>query len=278
MYKLIIDSCNEKVEILSTNSLKEILETSISSFGKRYIPSLKIKEEGNPKARLEIELTSKFNLKGKFPYLKYEGENPVDMLVLTEYMLERLRQENCKYSIHSSSVEKNGKGIIFFGWKDSGKTSLSLKLSLEYGFNFLSEGKTIIDKDFKVVGCIHRLESKKEFIKRKFKLEDSLNNLTLSKGARAKLFIYPQITFEKLKIENWNNEIGDFHLYEHFSWKIRAANARIYDFSYPLPSLDTQKIARERSNFIKNLINKIKVYHIRGRPKDICAKVDELIK
>ena len=148
MYKLIIASCDEEVEILSINSLKELLETS--TFGNRYIPSLKIKENGNPKARLKVELSNKFNLKGRFPYLKYEGENPVDILVLAEYMLERLRQENHKYSIHSSSVEKNGQGIIFFGWKDSGKTSLSLKLTLEYSFNFLSEGKTVIDKDFNV--------------------------------------------------------------------------------------------------------------------------------
>lgn len=275
MYELIVNSCNEEVKLLSTHSLKEILESS--AFGKRYIPSLKIKEKGNPKANLEVKISNDFEIKGNFPNLKYSGKSMIDVLVLSEYMLERLRQENNKYSIHSSSVEKNGKGIVFFGWKDSGKTTLSLMLSQKYGFNFLSEGKTVIDGNLNVVGCIHSLESNKEFIQKNFGNE-ILNELPLSNQAKVKMFIYPQITFENLKIENWNNEMGDFHLYENFSWKIRAANARINDFSHPLSSLDTFEIAKRRSDFVKKTIGEVEIYHLRGNPEDICKKVEELIE
>jgi len=50
--------------------------------------------------------------------------------------------------IHASSVEKDGKGVLFLAGGGVGKTTIMTNLVLECGYNFLSDDLSIIDTNF----------------------------------------------------------------------------------------------------------------------------------
>jgi len=39
-----------------------------------------------------------------------------------------------------------------------------------------------------------------------------------------------------------------------------------------------KKTAKERSRFVKRVVSEVGIYHIRGKPKDICETIEELLK
>ena len=53
--------------------------------------------------------------------------------------------------------------MLLFGWKDTGKTSVAINLARNHGFKFVSEGRTVIDTKYKIVGKIQHLEEDNDF-------------------------------------------------------------------------------------------------------------------
>ncbi|MBN1377268.1 hypothetical protein JW949_02950 [Candidatus Woesearchaeota archaeon] len=279
--KINLISCKQNIGVTlrfnDKNFLKEVIE---SDFIKKYIPSPKISFQSQDDFPIiNIKKSRLFSLSGDFPKINYQGDNLKDILFIADYFLERARQENKLYSIHSSSVEKDSKAVLLFGWKDTGKTSVALNLARNYSFNFLSEGRTVIDKDFIICGCIHYLEEDNEFLKKEYDFSEDclyvskLCTLSSNNKSRLVLLVYPQITQGPLEVRQWDENKSRYHMYELFSYIIRGVAKNINNYSCPLPSIDTIELAKKRSDFIKNLVDKNKIYQLRGKIEDICDEI-----
>jgi len=274
-----VSSCYEDI-FLNFHSDKVLEKTIKSDFMKKFIPNSEISEtkvEGSPK--IDIYYDEKFNLEGEYPSFTYYGDNYRDILYLSQFMFERKRQETGKYGIHSSCAEDDSGAVVLFGWKDSGKTSVAIHLAKEYGFLFSSESRTIIDRDLNVVGRIKFLEEDNGFLKKKYNFGgDCLDiskicNLSSDKKTPLDLMIYPQITGDSLIVREWDNQKALYHMYELFSYGIRGVAKNINDYNCPLQSLDTIELAKQRTEFVKDLVNKKKVIQIRGNIDDICKEI-----
>lgn len=58
-----------------------------------------------------------------------------------------VEKKNCSALLHAATIEKNGEGILLLGGKGSGKTTISLKMIFDEGFNEVSRDRTFIVKN-----------------------------------------------------------------------------------------------------------------------------------
>jgi len=58
-------------------------------------------------------------------------------------------------------------------------------------------------------------------------------------------------------------------LYPEFTSRIRGVNKRMFNFSYPLDSLDTKELARKRMEDLNNFLEEVPFYFVRGRKEEI---------
>jgi len=116
---MIISSKNSCIKIISKTIDAKVLKKDIlnNNLIFKFIPDLGFTPR-KKKIILRIEnknkLKIKFSLKKPFIYGRYQKDfSSTDIIVLCEYLLERLRQEDGICSLHSSSVYKKNKAILF---------------------------------------------------------------------------------------------------------------------------------------------------------------------
>ena len=63
---------------------------------------------------------------------------------ISKYVINSLQEKNQIFSIHASCVNINGKGVLFVGSKDSGKSSLTIASYLWHNARFVSDDITIV--------------------------------------------------------------------------------------------------------------------------------------
>lgn len=266
--------------ITSEKGLKEELEKI--NFPYRYLPLPRFTRKA-PKNSATIFINKgDFYLEVDYPTMLLQAPNNIDFFVGAKAMLERLRQENGEYTLHSTTIGNKDGAVTLIGWKDSGKTGLSLQMCEEYkGYKILSEGKTVINNKGRVCGHIHKLENDNEFFRKKYGLRKEWCDLEkiveVSKATpQIKLFIHPDITYSEVKTNKWDYDTSNFHLYEKLSSEIRNVFRRFRKYRNPIESLDTKKLANKRSKLCRMLAREVDIYGVKGRPKGICKKIDEL--
>ena len=211
-----------------------------------------------------------------------------DIVTVIDYCLEYYRQKESIYCLHGSSVSQNNQGIIFFGSISGlGKTTLALNLCSHHHFDLVGDEKVLINKDFQIIGGCQRLRYNKQ------SLYDSTNpkldNLPPSKlneeislnhsHVPIKLLILPILlpNSSLLETDSWDEAKTNFHLYEELTRKIRGVSRRIQDFSLPLPSLDTPKISRRRSEYCHILSQRLQVQLIKGGTDPLIRHIISLL-
>ncbi len=282
MPNLNLYSCGQGISLVFDS--REFMEEMLGSdFIKKYIPSPEIEHGGIIiPAKINVSSRENFSFSGDYPEFNYCGNNLYDVLFLSEFMLERARQEADMYSIHSSSASRNGKAVLLFGWKDTGKTSVALHLAREHGFKFLSEGRTVMDKDFRITGKIHHIEEDNDYLKERYGFDDSCLDVSRlcpisSDNDEMELMIYPQITGYPLEIRPWDFAKASYHMHELFGYVIRGATKNLNNYQCPVQSIDTPELAKKRCKFVNSLVNSKKVIQIRGSLEDICKTIDSMM-
>lgn len=279
-YCLIIKSLDSAVKVASSK-MDWIKNLQHSEFLKRYIPNYEI-SENSQSVRCVLTLKvgrPRFAL--KFPCATYVNSkyDDKDIVSLVEFLFERLRQEKGFYCMHSSSVVINNKGVIFWGWASGlGKTRLVLSLVKNFGANFFSDEKTLIDIEKKLMlGGIRCAYLSKHYFKNIHENKKFLSFNPFPSPIKIAFLVYPQISdSKKLFMEKWDPEKLDWHLYEEFSRKIRATSRRIFKNSLPVLSLDTLALSRKRSLSLKQFVKFTPCYYMRGTEKQIAEKISKL--
>ncbi|PIR66604.1 MAG: hypothetical protein COU51_03050 [Parcubacteria group bacterium CG10_big_fil_rev_8_21_14_0_10_36_14] len=280
-YYIIIKSLDSAVKV-SSSYANWIEELKNSEFLKRYIPCYEILDKYK-KYGSELVLKHgkpKFTLKfpnATYSNLKYDEKDAVSIV---ELLLERLRQENGYYCMHSSSVTIRNSGVIIWGWASGlGKTRLILNLVKDFGAKFFSDEKTLIDlKNNLMMGGVRQADFSKNYFKNVHKSKKMLDSTTNCKPTELAFLVYPQVSESKeIFIEKWSAEKLDWHLYEELSRKIRATSRRLFNNELPVSPLDTPVLSKKRSVAIKSFVQHMPCYYICGTEKQISGKIIELV-
>ena len=288
---MIISSQGAHVRIVSNSLSLSSLRRDILSNNLlyRFIPDYNLKK-GSKSVVLQVEekkrANLRFSLKGSLIEGRYGKDfTSTDIIVVAEYLLERLRQEQGICTIHSSSVFKEKRAVLFFAnLTGAGKTSLALYLNQKYDYRLFSDEKTLVNlKNHVLVG-----QTKKIFLEEKTRANLSEFDIKLPRmikipktgNKKLILLVVPIIvpTAKQIVIDQYSKAQLKWALYEEFSKDIRLVNGLVFNLSYPLLPLDTFKIAKQREQFVENLSANVPCYCIRGSLDRIADRIDHLFK
>lgn len=240
-----------------------------------YIPSCKAIQNrvGNTNCKLIIKKSRTFKVKFAYPSVYCFQPKKVDvkgLISLVGYILERARSEKGIYSIHSSVISKNKKAaVIFGGTTNLGKTIIAKTATTKFSWLFYSDEVALIDsRNNKIIGGV-KIAANCDLFKN-FELVETKDQPKLI------VFIHPHIDNGLNKIKKWDSAKFFWHLKEELARKIRGGSKAINFFSYPLESLDTFSISKNRLRFAKKLAATIDCYEIRGNPEVIVKIIDRL--
>jgi len=287
-YPIIIKSSNAEIAVYfeKRSWLKKFLK---SDFLKAYIPACEI--ISYQKGRCQFNFLAKKGIDGLvinsknaiYSSNKYRDE---DIVTLIEFILEKIRQRNGEYCMHSSTVIINGRGIVIWGGATSmGKTCLALVLSKTKGAIFYSDEKTLINlKKNSIVGGVNSIYVSKQYLREKYG-NINFHNIENIETWRNREFpisfmVYPYLEIKKsssVEIENWSAEKFNWHLYEELSRKIRGTSRRIFNNSLPVLSIDDLSIAMTRSLEVKRYTSKINCYYMRGNGSSLSKNILKIL-
>lgn len=213
-----------------------------------------------------------------------------DLVWMALTCLEASRQTNDQFLVHASAVEKNGKGVVFFGQTHSGKSLISSTLGFKYGFNIVGTEHTLLGKKG-IEGGTHVMEFSKglKTFLPELPVEDSAEeqwsrenktSLDLEKiqkhspEAAIAGLVYISIADSDLTFVEWGSRKTIVIMGEWLRWMINSSQTLIHGGKRQMPSLDTLELSEKRMSFIHNLIKEGKrIYYIKGRPDEIAQKI-----
>ncbi len=285
-------SFNSLHDYLLTNDIETIIPTLNKNVKTK--PSIKIFFENTNEVSLDYLIKEKkINIKGLWD----KNFNPQSIIFSWIPWLEQLIQKEKMYTIHSSSVSKKGKGLLFIGCSGSGKSTLALELCKEYGFNFISNDRTAI-REHEIIGGTKILNFKLGALKKYFP-----KYIT----AKEELFKNPWHSYKRLdsrdlginlennfvelekiyliRIDESVREVNSFDcldgkykvlLYQELSNWIRGSNILLFNMSKPCPNFDTDFLSAQRVELINKIVDGKKIKTLHGPLKGISKYLNEL--
>jgi len=248
-----------------------------------YIPDVEI---GTLEEDVDVEFEESPNLERKakidFPNAEFlSGVEYRSVISTIDYLLERVRQEKYGiYCLNSATASQNSSAVTFWGGATNlGKTSSMLELVMERGFDFYSDERTLLCLDKKsVVGGSRTVATRKPILKEKTGESNEFYNCSPAEGSKKlELMIYPHLDHGLKKPIVYQFSPKDFHwlLSREFGVNIRGAIKYIDDYSYPLPSIDTQELAEKRTLETKKFTFEVPCYYFQGSLSQVSSFVEE---
>lgn len=231
-----------------------------------------------------------------------------DFAYLVLSMLSKEMNKINKYFIHCSVVEKNNKGIMIIGDPGSGKTTLSLYLSMNKNFAFVCNDRALLEffngTPYVAAGTLEtsiRIGVIPQFFPM---LMDQISTMDLEKpwnnrfhfgsefeklGIKVKSNVpithvlfsltYPT-TASQTKLEKYDTsrgqELSILKTMGCFSQYIRADNNMFLSAECPFPSFDTNELACKRLKDVKRFVQTTEMYSARGDIKSLADMIDQL--
>lgn len=268
-----------------------------SSFIENYIPEAKINSlEATCDHKLRLIISD-----AETPHFEFSPSESVlsgklgtainikDIITVVDHCLEFVRQSKSIFCVHGSAIASEHKqGIIFFGSVSGlGKTTLALDMCLKKNFSFIGDEKILLDSSRQIIGGAKRLSFNKSALQDSVGSDLDNKSLTdLSQKIRieqehiqAKLFILPMLfpSSHSLEIDEWDHQKANFHAYEELTRKIRGTSRRIQNFTFPLPSIDSEELAIKRSEFAQSLSENCQFIYLKGGQNEITEFISNLL-
>ncbi len=265
---------------------QQTLEKIINDkFTAHYLPDFRLLEEN-----IETDITIKKDdsqeaKKASLNYpeasLSFSVEHR-SYVVTAEYLVERARQEKLRvYTLNSAAAEISNRGIIFYGAASNlGKSTFALALA-ESGFNHFSDEKTLIELESgKMFSGSRSIPLRKEIWSQRFKSEKEYKPINLTN-----INLFPVV--EMMILPHYDNGlarpiINDLDPLDLFwglcgamSGRIRGTTRFIDNFSYQLPSLDTEALTQQRVRLVKKFTTNTKGYYFQGNSNQLTNFVKE---
>ena len=251
-----------------------------------YIPSAVIKENSETfDATIKVIKSEENNIDLSYPnivlYYK-QALNSKDLIALTEYVLERARQEKGIICVHGAGAVIDGKMVTCWGPATGmGKTTLALELSKD-GNEFYSDEKVLVDIiNGKAVGRIKNQYISNDYWRNKFGNQKYFEHSNIADDIPYPIAMFVQALIcnqEEYTLDIWTPEKFVWLLYEESSRKIRGTSRTFFKNSYPVMSLDTQLLATKRLSLLKEFTKKIPAIYYKGKAEKVVDYIKEKIK
>lgn len=225
---------------------------------------------------------------------------------ISYWMMEAQKQKESHFTMHSSAITIEGRGILLLGHSGAGKTSIMLDLCRKYqgeivsndltviGYNNLSENLTLVDgtkevrlrrtsveKDFPELVHLFPERSRSSWETKAVLLPEEMG-LVSAVGPKQLFSIFEVHLDSKGKDELLSqNERGvavRYRLYEDMSRIIRGSAISVFDasgrfFGY-MPSLDTEDLHTNRVACIDQMVDSVGITSVSGgRLNDISETI-----
>ena len=215
---------------------------------------------------------------------------------VSSWLMERQRQERSLFTMHSSAVNINGKGVLLLGHSGAGKTSIMLNLCQKYGAAVVSNDLTTIEHDH-TSKSIRLVDGTKEIRLRLASIEQNfpgLRRFFASRGSsswESKIVVHPEdigLTSETgrpqiasifevhldskgtdgLSIQQEKQAPIRYRLYEDMARIIRGSAISIFNSEHQflgyMPSLDSETIHAKRVACIEEMVDGVSVISVSG--------------
>lgn len=267
----------------SLNANKRLVHKILEEdFIYHYIPDVEIESQEEDS---DVELLENSNLTTKarihFPKAEFlSGIEYRSVISTMDYLLERVRQEKYGiYCLNSTTASTNNSAVTFWGGATNlGKTSSMLELVMERGFDFYSDERTLLClNDRSVVGGSRTIATRKLPLKEKTgELKEFHDHIPAKGSKKLELMIYPHLDHGLKKPIVYQFSPKDFYwlLLREFGVNIRGAIKYMDDYSYPLPSIDTQSLSERRTLETKKFSQEIPCYYFQGSLSQIASFVE----
>lgn len=197
-----------------------------------------------------------------------------DIISVMEYIFEKLRQEKGIYCIHGAcTIYKKSAFIFWGGLSGIGKTRIAFELAKENNANFYSDEKVLLDLNtMEVCGGINKIYQDKKYWQN---INPTIYNSKNNQRFNIAFMIQPIVEEMSRNIiwEAMSEKKFNWHLYEELSRKIRGVSRRIFDFSIPLESLDTESNAIKRIQKTNFLTSRINSFYAKGDSQKIIKQI-----
>lgn len=281
MEELIIKSHGAKCNLKAS---KDLIDKILSEgFLYHYIPDVEV-GTSNEDVDVEFEENPNLERKAKINFPKAEFTSGIEyrsIISTVDYLLERVRQEKEGiYCLNSATASQNSSAVTFWGGATNlGKTSSMLKLIMERGFDFYSDERTLLCLNKKsVVGGSRTVATRKPVLKDRTGEQGEFCIFSPAKGPKnIDLMIYPHLDHGLKKPIVYQFSPKDFYwlLLREFGVNIKGAIKYIDDYSYPLPSIDTQELAEKRTLETKKFTAEVPCYYFQGSLSQVSSFVEE---
>jgi hypothetical protein len=264
----------------------DIAEIIKDDFTYHYLLGGKLTQNSNFDVRVSKDSNIKKFIDLKYPEIRYNNlYDSREIVVLTEYLAERARQEKKGYySLSSACASLDNRAIVFFGGATHlGKTSSMLTLVKKKNFDFVSDEKTLLDlANLEIIPGAVSIPLRKEILRKKFFHLESPEFVKMDQKDRinnAALFIYPHLDSGLSEPIFYKFKPLDFFwlLTRELSGVIRGSVRMVNNFSYLLPSLDTEELAQERVARTKHFCEKVPCYYFQGSLEQVQEYIPKLV-
>jgi hypothetical protein len=284
MEKLLIRSHGSKCLLIANEELVNQIRSE--EFLYHYIPDVEI---GSSDEEPDVEFEERPGLVQKavieFPRASFvPGVEYRGVISAMDYLLERVRQERYGiYCLNSATASRGKSAVTFWGGATNlGKTSSMLELVMERGFEFYADERTLLDLNNRVVvGGSRTIANRKQVLKERTGESGEFHNCAPTEGSRRlDLMIYPHIDHGLARPIVYQFSPKDFRwlLLREFGVNIRGAIKYLDDYTYPLPSIDTQSLAEKRTSETRRFTERVPCYYFQGSLSQVASFVEENFK
>lgn len=209
-------------------------------------------------------------------------------------IFEKLYEEKNLYGFHAASLQINEWTVFLIGGTKAGKSTIAAKLHYDYGAKLISDEKTIIHIDMKtIVESTETLSMRRSVFKgthnilnlkdlRKHRWRRSLSTPKLyflpREGVNCPLevhkalFVFPHLGDVSLSVENINDFVLSYLLYDNITSTIRSCISLFIEDELPFPSQDNDLLAEKRARAIRRFLKEVP-----HRAIDVTGTIPEVI-
>ncbi len=282
MNSLRIESFGSVCQINADNRLLD--EIKVDKFTKHFIPGANFVDSEPNVTLSQRDIEKPVQIEYPTGHFK-DGLSSRDIVTVAEYLLERSRQSNGLYALSSSSASKNSKSVIFWGGATNlGKTSSMIKLVDDYGFEFISDEKTIVSlENHRVIGGSESIPVRKRVIGSLVKGELGQFHQPTQRvrgSTNLSLMIQPHIDDGRKEpiVYLLNSDDFYWHLTREVSQPIRGTTRLVDGFNYQLVSIDTEDLSKKRTSSTRVLCRDVPCFYFQGSLDQISEFVNSKLQ